>query len=78
MQDFFEIEIIIKIDADGNYEIGKDLDEVACRFSENISSEPGVTNEIFLRLKVPAPKMVEVEGALPASGGKFDLEIKQS
>lgn len=71
-----EIEIYIVVDEDGDYELGKEQDEATERYDENISSLQA-KHVIKMTVQVPAPRIIEVAAALPATqDGSYSLEIK--
>lgn len=74
MENLAEIEISFVIDADGDYAIGKDLDDALETYAQDVGGS-GLTRTYTLKLHVPLPKPTEVTGTLPDTEGEATLTI---
>lgn len=62
-----EIEVLVKVDADGQYEIGVDADDLAKRWEETVGELAAdvPTRVVRVTVRVPLPKAVEVRVEIP-------------
>lgn len=75
MGDKVTLEFALVVDADGDFTIGKDLDEAREAYGEEFSAGQPLTHyQIALTVPVPAP--IEVSGELPEGSGSLALEVK--
>lgn len=68
MDDVVTVELLVMVDADGNYEVGADEDDLTTRWRDNIADacSDGVPRRVVaVTLKVPRPKPVAVTVVVP-------------
>lgn len=66
MADTKIIEITIRIDAEGNWALADDDEEIDEKFNDRIGSdEVGPTRDIKIKLNVALPRAVEIIGDVP-------------
>ena len=72
-----EIEVLVMVDSDGNYEFGHDGDDLKTRWEENIGDlDPAnATRVIRVKLKVPTPQVVELEAEIPEEPSDAELKV---
>lgn len=70
--ELLEVEVWVKVDADGAYEVGCDEDEANDRFRENVDSV-GANRLVRMVVKVPAPRPLAVTVELPDDQSADDL-----
>ena len=77
-EEYADIEIVIVIDADGEYRVGEDAEIAGERYNEDMPAGTP-TEVIVLKLRKKLPKPIEVSATLPQSdSGEYRLEIQQS
>lgn len=63
-----EIEIWVKIDEDGDYDVGRDRDTAEGRYEESVTEGyQGGVRLVKITLQVPLPKPLEVSGEVVVS-----------
>ncbi len=71
-----ECEIFLYVDQDGDFVVAKDVDELADKYSDEITSEVPANVRIFaLKLTVPLPTVTAVSAALPDTDGPVTVTI---
>lgn len=66
-----ELDLTIMIDGDGNYIVDRTDNDPLAVWQEAISNDvPANLATYRLKLKVPTPKPIDVNGELPAADGK--------
>lgn len=71
-----EIELLVMVDADGNFEIGRDADDLKTRWEENVGElAPTATRMVAVKLKVPTPVVVEVEAEIAEEPEEVGLKV---
>jgi hypothetical protein len=75
-QEVFEIEVFILIDADGDYVVSKGQDDLPEKLTEEIGNakQPG-QRVVCVRLKVPKPIIVYLDGVVPPESPPTDLTV---
>lgn len=74
--DFMAIEVWVKIDEDGEYDVGRDRDEAQERYGENISEDfAGGVRLVKITLRVPLPKPTELTGEVAADLPAGELKV---
>ncbi|MEJ2117873.1 MAG: hypothetical protein P8Y36_08225 [Alphaproteobacteria bacterium] len=74
---YVEVNFILMVDEDGDYEIGQDEDEARERFDAEVGSDRA-RHLIHLSIRVPMPQPIKVSGALPRrEDGNYSLQIAQ-
>ncbi len=59
------VEVFVKVDAEGNYEVATEAERCAEAWAENYTDDGTPSRMIRVVLNVPAPRMVEVEATVP-------------
>lgn len=62
--ELLEVEVWVKVDANGDYEVGTNEDEAKERFDENIGSDL-LHRFVKVKVRLPVPKPVEVTVKVP-------------
>jgi hypothetical protein len=74
--DTVEIELVVMVDEDGQWEVGRDTDDLLERWNDNIGEiGPGASRFVRVKLKVPAPRAVELEAEVPAEPAGGELKV---
>lgn len=70
-----ELEVWLVVDESGDYVVAKDQSEAAELFENEVGgSEP--RRQVCVKLRVPAPKVVELVGEVPAESNGGSLVAK--
>ncbi|MBP3953730.1 hypothetical protein J8F10_00245 [Gemmata sp. G18] len=70
-----EVDLVVMVDADGNFEIGTDTDDLKTRWEENIAElAPNATRMVAVKVKVPKPKVVELEAEIAEEPSETELK----
>ena len=69
-----EIGIMVMVDADGNWEIGVDADDLTERWTQNVGdpAEIAARRVVKVKVKVPVPAVVELSGEVAAEPAAAD------
>lgn len=59
------IDIWVLMDAQGDYGVGRDEDDVHNNYTDNVGDMPSGTRLIKVKLSVPLPSVVEMTGDVP-------------
>lgn len=74
-----EIEVWVVVDESGDYRAGEDASTAAERFNDDIGNDGTTpTRLVCVKLKVPAPKPIELSGVVPEepSGEGCELSVQ--
>jgi hypothetical protein len=71
-----QIEVWVKVDQDGDYEVGTGSEDAAARFTENIGDdlERG-TRMVKLAITVPLPSPIEITAEVPDAEGEPTVSV---
>jgi len=74
---FAKVELMVRVDECGDYEIGKDGDELSERWEESIGESDNGTayRTVSVVMWVPLPKPVQVVVEVPAEGGEVTVKV---
>jgi hypothetical protein len=75
MQEFLNVEVWVKVDADGDYSIGADQDACTDAYADDYGGD-GPTRIVCVLLRVPTPRVLEVRAELP--GERTDATVSVS
>lgn len=66
-----EVEILVMVDSEGQWEIGTDGDDLAQRWSDTVGDDvtADARRVVKIKVKVPKPTVVEIVGEVPAENG---------
>lgn len=69
-----ELEVWIVVDEGGDYALGKDQEGACQAFEDEIGGDQP-RRQVCVKLKVPAPKVIELTGEVPAEpeGGSLTV-----
>ena len=72
-----EIEVWVKVDEQGSWEVGTDADNCAERFTENVGDEASyATRLVLVKLRIPLPKVIEVSAEIPDEPSEVEISVK--
>ena len=61
-----EVEVWVKVDANGDYAVGTDADNTQTAYADTIGTDDGTPcRMVKVTLRIPAPKPVEIECTVP-------------
>lgn len=74
--EMIEVEVLVMVDDQGQWEVGTDEDDLAQRWADNIGElEVGATRLVRVKVKVPCPKPVEVEATVAEEPNGVELKV---
>jgi hypothetical protein len=77
MSKMTEIRVLVLIDEEGEWVIGKDDDELHERYTEAVGEDTAAARRVVaITLKVPLPTVVELNGEVPAEPTINGLTVK--
>lgn len=71
-----ECEIFLYVDQDGDFVVAKDIDELADKYSDEVTSNVPANVKVFsIKLVVPLPKVTAARATIPDTDGEVTVTI---
>ena len=71
-----ECEIFLYVDQDGDFVVAKDIDELADKYSDEVTSNVPANVQVFsIRLVVPLPKVTAAQATIPDTDDEVTVTV---
>jgi hypothetical protein len=74
--DTVEVEMLVLVDANGDWDCGADEEQVAERYAERVGDVPAVNRVLRVKLTLPRPKPLEIAVAVELCDEAAPVAVK--
>lgn len=77
MATFKKVEVVVVVDADGEYAVGVDADDAGNNYDASYDTSVQIPRRLVrITLNVPLPQVVELEAEIPEEPATGELTVK--